>query len=229
MGEEEYRCPPYFTYKLTGLAIREYLNYVGEGYPYEFYICFKRVKPSTSYESVRRYFYILKRLGLIEPVRREPSSKGGFPRTYYRIVVYDDPRWIAPQEAIYPETRLGKRRYEHYVESRRLAEEPYAPQVDEIRQYINFNSIPSYLLPYVYHMLDDLARTGECYEDVVAIAKKIFETGNLQDAPIIREVLDVVDSIMGSNYADMFDELMQSPSLDYLIKHSAEIVAKYRR
>jgi len=229
MSEEGYRCPPYFTYKLTGLAIREYLSYVGEGYPYEFYICFKRVKPSTSYESVRRYFYILKRIGLIEPVRREPSSKGGFDRTYYRIVIYDDPRWFAPQEALYPETRLGKRRYEKYIEAKRVEEQPYSPQVDEIRSYIDFNSIPNYLLPYIYHMLDDLARTGECYEDVVAIAKKLFETGNIQDTSIIRNILEIVDSIMGSNYSQMFDELMSSPNLEYLTKHSVEIVNKYRR
>ena len=108
--EEKYRCPPYFSTKFTGLAIREYLSYVEEGYPYEFYICFKKVKPNTSYTSVRRYFYILNRLGLIERVRTEPR-KGGFPRSYYRIRIYEDPRWYAPQEALYPNTRLGGRRY----------------------------------------------------------------------------------------------------------------------
>lgn len=117
MTGEKYNCPPYFTVKLTGLAIREYLSHVGEGYPYEFYKCFQKIKPTTSYASVRRYFYILKRLGLIEPVRKEPSSKGGFKRTYYRIVIYDDPRWFAPQEALYPETRLGAKRYMKYVKS----------------------------------------------------------------------------------------------------------------
>ena len=109
MSEEE--CPE-FTTKLTGLSIREYLLTLGEGYPYGFYRCFKKVKPSVSYESVRRYFYILKKLGLIEHVGARPSSRG-YERHYYRIVPgrEDDPLWFHPQEALYPETRLGAKRY----------------------------------------------------------------------------------------------------------------------
>lgn len=117
MGEEPDRCPE-FTYKLTGLAIREYLLHVGEGYPYEFYKCFKKVKPSTSYDSVKRYFFFLRKLGLIEVVRVEPrrTPEGktyGIPRTYYRIVpgAEGDHRWFAPQAEYYPQTRLGAKRY----------------------------------------------------------------------------------------------------------------------
>ncbi|RLG79767.1 MAG: hypothetical protein DRO09_03995 [Thermoprotei archaeon] len=115
MGEEY--CPE-IPVKLTGLAIRYFLLAVGEGCPYWFYKCFREVKPTTSYRNVVRYFYFLKKLGLIEPVRKEPrlSPSGkpyGFPRTYYRIVpgMEDDPRWFAPQAELYPETRLGKKRY----------------------------------------------------------------------------------------------------------------------
>lgn len=97
---------------LVGEAIREYLLREGEGYPYGFYREYKTVKPTTSYDSIRRYFYILKQLGLIELVRTEPS-RGQFPRHMYRIVpgMERDPRFGAPQVELYPQTKWGKRRY----------------------------------------------------------------------------------------------------------------------
>lgn len=100
------------TEPLTGTAIREYLMEVGEGHPNGFYTAFKAVKPSTSYQSVRRYFWICKKLGLIEPTRRE-FGRGYIPKQLYRIVpgAEGDPRWSAPQASLYPETRLGARRY----------------------------------------------------------------------------------------------------------------------
>ena len=118
MADEEVKedlppCPE-ITFKWTGLAIREYLMQMGEGYPYHFYICYKRIKPKTSYQSVRRYFSFLKKLGLIEPTRTEPASRHGWlPRTYYRIVPgkEDAEEWYAPQATLYPETRLGRKRY----------------------------------------------------------------------------------------------------------------------
>jgi len=100
------------TETLTGLAIREYLLQVVEGSPNDFYKEFRKVKRKTSYPSVRRYFYILKRLGLIEPTRRVPG-RGPIPKQLYRIVpgMEDDPRWIHPQVALYPATRWGGARY----------------------------------------------------------------------------------------------------------------------
>jgi hypothetical protein len=97
---------------LTGLAIREFLSQVGEGAPNDFYREFRKVKPTTSYDSVRRYFYILKRLGLIEPTRTE-KGKAPIPRQLYRIVpgMEGAPEWMAPQIAMYPETKWGRRRY----------------------------------------------------------------------------------------------------------------------
>ena len=107
-------------FRLTGLAIREYLLTFGKGNPYDFYKRFRKVKPTTSYSSIARYFYILRRLGLIEVVEEEPS-RHGFPKRYHRIVpgMEDDPRWVAPQEAIYPETRLGRKRYRKWIEEGR--------------------------------------------------------------------------------------------------------------
>ncbi len=100
------------TEPFTGMAIRQYLLEVGEGHPNGFYTAFRRIKRKTSYMSAARYFYILKRLGLIEPTRREFGA-GPIPKQLYRIVpgMADDPRWAAPQVALYPETRLGPRRY----------------------------------------------------------------------------------------------------------------------
>jgi len=107
----EDRCPE-FTTRLTGLAIREYLMHVGEGYANEFYRCFKKIKKKVSYQSVVRYFWILEKLGLIELVRFEIRGSK-FPVKYYRIVPgkENDPRWLHPQSALYPITRLGSRRY----------------------------------------------------------------------------------------------------------------------
>jgi Ribonuclease G/E len=98
---------------LTGLAIREFLLQVREGSPNDFYRIFRKVKPTTSYDSVRRYFYILRHLGLIEPTRKE-KGRGPIPKQLYRIVpgMEGAVEWSAPQVAMYPATRWGKVRYE---------------------------------------------------------------------------------------------------------------------
>lgn len=228
MGEE-YRCPEYFTYRLTGLAIREYLQYVGEGYPYEFYVCFKKVKPSTSYASIRRYFYILKRIGLIEPTRTEPSKRGGFPRTYYRIVVYDDPRWLAPQEALYPETRLGPKRYKAYKAREMIEEYPYGEQAAEIQYYIDMNQIPSHLRRYVEKIIDEVGRRGYPCESLLDVALHLYRTNTISDARYIYHILETIDAITGYNSARIFEELTSSPNKEYLEKHGREIIEKYCR
>ena len=109
------------TSALTGLAIREFLLEVGTGGPYDFYKEFREMKPTTSYASVRRYFWILKELGLIEFVRTAPSA-AGFPRRLYRIVpgMEDDPKWGYPQIALFPTSGFGGRkgkRYRKWVEA----------------------------------------------------------------------------------------------------------------
>jgi len=103
------------TSPLTGLAIREFLSEVGTGGPYDFYKEFRELKPTTSYASVRRYFWILKELDLIEFVSTAPSATG-FPRRLYRIVPgkEDDPRWGYPQIALFPTSGFGGRRGKRY-------------------------------------------------------------------------------------------------------------------
>ena len=97
----------------TGEAIREYLLTVKEGNPYGFYKIYVQVAPKTSYDSVRRYFYILKEIGLIESVRFV-KSKAPFRKHLYRIVPgkEDDPAWRHPQMELWPDTGLGSAGYE---------------------------------------------------------------------------------------------------------------------
>jgi len=97
----------------TGEAIREYLLTVKEGNPYEFFKVYSMFSKRVSYDSVRRYFWILKEIGLIEPVRFE-VGKAPFRKHLYRIVPgrEDDPRWLRPQIELYPDTRLGRKGYE---------------------------------------------------------------------------------------------------------------------
>lgn len=97
----------------TGEAIREYLQVKEEGYPYEFYKIFREFKPTTSYASVRRYFYILEEIGLIMGTEWREGERG-FKRHYYELVEAkaEDPAWWHPQQELYPATALGKAGYE---------------------------------------------------------------------------------------------------------------------
>jgi len=98
---------------LAGLAIREFLSQVGEGGPSDFFKVYRKVKEKASYAAARRYFWILKKLGLIEPTRREIGQSHTIAKQLYRIVPgkENDSRWSAPQVALYPATRLGRSRY----------------------------------------------------------------------------------------------------------------------
>jgi len=108
----------------TGEAIREWLRIVGEGNPYAFYKLFRQVKPSTSYDSIRRYFWILKEIGLIESVRFEEAAPKQFRKHFYKLVPerIEDPAWWAPQTYFYPDTGLGSSGY------RALAEKGLKPR-----------------------------------------------------------------------------------------------------
>lgn len=112
MNEMNYDECPEIGVTLTGLYIREFLLTVGEAYPYWVYKCFKKIKPSTSYQSIARYFWILRKIGVIEETRTE-KSMSRFDRKYFRIVpgMEDHPAWLHPQQYLYPETRLGAKRY----------------------------------------------------------------------------------------------------------------------
>jgi hypothetical protein len=122
----------------TGLFIREYLLEHGEAYPQEIWRALKEKRKSLgiAYGTVRsfhlNYIYVLKKLGLIQPVRREKVNPKWFPRTYYRIVpgMEDSPLWSAPQIALDP--RRGKpsirRKYARERKKRLVAAPPITPE-----------------------------------------------------------------------------------------------------
>lgn len=126
----------------TGLFIRDYLVKHREGYPQQMWRALKSARTEReiicgTYQSFRmNYIYVLKKLGLIRPVRRERIHPKWFPRTYYSIVPgkEDDPRWAHPQIALDP--RRGKpsiRRKYAKARAKRLAPRPLTPaQLDKI-------------------------------------------------------------------------------------------------
>ena len=89
MAEEEYGIEgkkeargwrAYYPYT-TGEFIRDYLQEKGEAYIHETWMAFqddlreRGLEWWGKYSSFRRYFYILKKLGLIEFTREEPGEK----------------------------------------------------------------------------------------------------------------------------------------------------------
>ncbi|MEM2448954.1 MAG: hypothetical protein QXT14_08420 [Candidatus Bathyarchaeia archaeon] len=105
----------------TGEWIKNHLLDVGEDYTYSMwrrYQIFVEIArsiysawiKSARYLSFARYVCLLKRLGLIEPSRREKGKPR--PRTYYRVVIerVDSPDWAHPYQALYPVTSTSHRR-----------------------------------------------------------------------------------------------------------------------
>jgi len=92
-----------------GLLIRNILLEKKEAYVYEVLKeCKKRLnKFNGSYGTFRRYFYILRKLGLIEKVREERVPEENIPfeaiRIYYRIAkgMEASPAWNDPIEKAY--------------------------------------------------------------------------------------------------------------------------------
>ena len=84
----------------TPIEIREWLKERGEGSPYDFYKYYRQYHPSISYTYIAQLFYYLRKLGLIEKVREEPSSRSPIPKSIYRIVKEDDERWHSPQKYV---------------------------------------------------------------------------------------------------------------------------------
>jgi len=117
----------------TGLFIRDYLLKHGEGYAQEIWRALKKERAKlglsvSSYNTFyNNYIRILRKLGLITEVRREPSSRPYLKqRVYFKITpgCENDPRWRAPQAALHPTTRLGKHRYKklrRYAEAKSIS------------------------------------------------------------------------------------------------------------
>lgn len=83
----------------VSMAIREYLHRKGEASPSEFYQMYKPFKESISYSSVARYFWILKKIGLIKIVGHKKARYARIPKTLYSVVPerLGDKLWLHPQ------------------------------------------------------------------------------------------------------------------------------------
>jgi len=116
----------------TGIFIRDYLIVHRRGYSQQIWRALKAERAKAgiyygTYQSFRvNYIYVLKKLGLIRPVRKEKAKNPKwFDRTYYEIVPgrEKDPRWAHPQIAFNP-MRGGspyRRGYEKAAKKRRIA------------------------------------------------------------------------------------------------------------
>jgi len=103
----------------TSLWIRDHLMEVEEDYMWRMYKLFSKDMEEFGYRVPRyntfyKYFYVLKRLGLIRKTREErglyPKAKK---RVYYEIVPGTEAReeWLSPQKYVFPEAAVGGRRY----------------------------------------------------------------------------------------------------------------------
>lgn len=100
----------------TGMFIREHLLKVGEDYPFRMYRLLKNVKKGLglkmgSYQNFRNYIYWLRKLGLIEFVREEPSDNPVLvhPRRYYKLTKKGRERpglFLNPRRALYPRSYI---------------------------------------------------------------------------------------------------------------------------
>jgi hypothetical protein len=97
---------------LTGEAIREYLLKSKMGNPYGFYKVYRQVSKRVSYASVRKYFYVLREVGLIQSVGFVPGM-APWRKHMFAIVKGKeaDPAWTHPQIELYPATKYGKKGY----------------------------------------------------------------------------------------------------------------------
>ena len=121
--EEEMKDKVHPPSESTSQFIRRYLTENGKGYPYKIHRDWCRHleqlgMKSPTFESFRKYFWLLKKLGLIRRTESPPYKQVSYiPRQYYAIL--ENPRckdgedaWANPQVALYGDKmRLGRRRY----------------------------------------------------------------------------------------------------------------------
>lgn len=111
-----------------GIAIQAIMLDQGEAYPFEVYRALRLQYPKkkTSYASMRRLFWALERIGLIE-FSRVASSERGWDRRYYRVApgMENDRRWYTyPLIELYPSAQLGASRYKAWKGGARADIEP---------------------------------------------------------------------------------------------------------
>jgi len=102
----------------TALFIRDYLKEHSEASPYEVWKALKEKRDEVMVHTgeprtIYWYFYVLERLGLVEKTGRIEKTvyhdgkerPHHMWRKYYKLVKYDDRRWVDPQRALYPSKR----------------------------------------------------------------------------------------------------------------------------
>jgi len=125
----------------TGLFVHDYLLEHKQAYVQEIWRALKAERAEMgitvgSYQSFRmNYIYVLKKLGLIGPVKRErvPEQPSWFARVYYSITPgrEDDRAWRHPQIALDPR-RGGPTYRRKYVKARKKKLLPKPPSLEEI-------------------------------------------------------------------------------------------------
>lgn len=102
-----------------GESIRNWLLLESEGYPYAFWLLWKRVRTSSSYAAVVRYFHVLEKIGLIEKANPKKYTfftdkyRGSTARIFYKIVdgMQGSPDFDRADIVLYPSHEWGGRRY----------------------------------------------------------------------------------------------------------------------
>lgn len=107
--------------KTWGVFVRDYLLNKGEAYIQEIWRAYNLYLMQNGYRSIeyptmRKYIWILRKLGLITNTRIEyHEDPHGYlsPRVFIKIVEgkENDEAWYNPQKAYNPEWALGSRRY----------------------------------------------------------------------------------------------------------------------
>jgi len=106
----------------TGLWIRDYLLKHKKDYIMSIWRAFckfmaKKGYKKPSYTSFSNYIRLLRRVGLLENVGRRVASRlTAYHKVYVRIVpgTEESEIWKAPQQYMYPDTKLGSKRYDEY-------------------------------------------------------------------------------------------------------------------
>jgi hypothetical protein len=85
----------------TSTEIRRYMFENKETSPSDFHNYINQYR-DVKYNSVAKYFYVLRKLGLIEISRKEERN-GGFPKIFYKLVErqIENIAWNNPQESLY--------------------------------------------------------------------------------------------------------------------------------
>lgn len=102
----------------TGKMVKEHLLDTGGDSVYGTWKAVKKLAEEQgyvppTYSSMRVFFYLLRKLGLVQKAREEPAGKGGFYRKSIHVVVpgeEDAPEWIDPSTAYYRPQRWEERK-----------------------------------------------------------------------------------------------------------------------